>query len=166
MKRFPLVATVLAILVCGTMIGLGLWQLKRADWKEGLIVEAASAQGKPPIAYPTIPYPKALPLYRKSSLFCLSVESWKTIGRRNVHGESGWSHLARCRTSAEGPGATVDIGWSRQPANPDWAGGAVNGIDPPTPHHPAPLPATASGPDTPVRRRTGAVLLGDGPSLE
>ena len=128
MKRFPLVATVLAILVCGTMIGLGLWQLKRADWKEGLIVEAASAQGKPPIAYPTIPYPKALPLYRKSSLFCLSVESWKTIGRRNVHGESGWSHLARCRTSAEGPGATVDIGWSRQPANPDWAGGAVNGI--------------------------------------
>lgn len=128
MKRVPLVAVLLVLAACGTMVALGLWQLRRAEWKEGLIRQYAAAQNQPAIAYPLVPDPKALPLYRKASAHCLEVMEWTAIGRRNIRGDSGWSHLARCRTGAEGPGITVDVGWSRAPAAPVWKGGVVSGV--------------------------------------
>lgn len=128
MKRLPVVAAILAFCAIATMTSLGFWQLRRAEWKDGLISQYAAAQGLPSMAFPATPDAKALPLYRKASGHCLEVTEWSAIGRRNVHGESGWSHLARCRTGAEGPGMVVDAGWSRAPANPDWRGGPVSGI--------------------------------------
>lgn len=110
------------------MIGLGVWQLRRADWKEGLIRQYAAAQGRAPMAFPAMPDATSLPLYRRATGHCLEVTAWSAIGRRNVRGESGWSHMAHCRTGAEGPGMVVDVGWSRAPVNPDWRGGPVTGM--------------------------------------
>lgn len=110
-----------------TMIGLGLWQLDRLEWKEGLIAQYRLADDAQPVAYPglsTVP-----PLYRRSGFNCLEVVGWRHQAGQNAKGEAGFAHVADCRTGAEGPGAAVDIGWSREPeAGTDWKGGPVEGV--------------------------------------
>lgn len=109
-----------------TMFGLGLWQLERKAWKEQLIASHIEASEKPPLTYPGAT--DAPPLYRKSSLTCLEVVGWRHQAGQNEAGQSGFAHVADCRTGAEGPGAAVDIGWSRDPKGPEWEGGNVEGI--------------------------------------
>ena len=110
-----------------TMIGLGFWQLERLEWKERLIAQYRLADRAEPVAYPglsTVP-----PLYRRSGFDCLEVVGWRHQAGQNAAGQPGFAHVADCRTGAEGPGAAVDIGWSREPeAGTDWAGGPVEGI--------------------------------------
>jgi cytochrome oxidase assembly protein ShyY1 len=128
MKRLPLLPTLIVAAACLTMIGLGIWQLQRAQWKNALLAQYAAAQAKPPITYPAVPYPKDLPLFRRASGFCLSVANWRATSGRNVKGDSGWAHIAQCATGAEGPGISVVAGWSKTPANPVWKGGDVSGV--------------------------------------
>ncbi len=127
MKRPPVIATLIVAAACLTMVALGVWQLQRARWKDGLLRDYAAAQAQPAMAFPAVPYPEDLPLFRRASGLCLEVTGWRAVSGRSVEGASGWSHLARCRTGAEGPGMTVDAGWSKTPANPVWQGGAVSG---------------------------------------
>jgi cytochrome oxidase assembly protein ShyY1 len=48
---------------------------------------------------------------------------------RNRKDEPGYSHIVDCRTGAEGPGMSVDIGWSTDPkAGKGWKGGPVSGV--------------------------------------
>src|SRR3546814_8511869 len=37
MRRFPLIATLIVALAVAAMIGLGVWQLQRMTWKDGLL---------------------------------------------------------------------------------------------------------------------------------
>jgi surfeit locus 1 family protein len=125
--RPPLLATIIVLAAVVTMIGLGVWQLRRAEWKDGVLRELAAAAHQPAVAYPAPPVADALPLFRRSAVTCLSVAGWRATSGRNRAGESGWIHVASCRTGAEGPGAQVVVGWSRDDANPAWAGGRVTG---------------------------------------
>jgi cytochrome oxidase assembly protein ShyY1 len=44
-------------------------------------------------------------------------------------GEPGYVQVVDCVTSAEGPGMSVELGWSKNPnAKVDWHGGPVSGI--------------------------------------
>ncbi|MBA3896525.1 MAG: SURF1 family protein, partial [Sphingomonadaceae bacterium] len=67
------------------------------------------------------------PLFRHARAFCLSVAGWHAVAGRSADGEPGWSHVAACRTGAEGPGLAVDAGWSKSPNAPVWTGGEVRG---------------------------------------
>lgn len=127
MRRLPVLPTIIVAAACAVMIALGLWQLRRAQWKEGLLIQYAVARDLPPMAYPAVPLPKDLPLFRRSTGLCLAVTQWRAVSGRNVNGEPGWVHIAHCRTGAEGPGMVVDAGWSKSPTNPKWSGGAVSG---------------------------------------
>lgn len=126
-RRLALAPLLLVIAACAMMIGLGVWQLARAESKEALLARYASAAGQPPVAWPAVPDRDALPLFRRTQGMCLEVTGWRATSGRNVRGESGWSHIAACRTGVEGPGMQVDAGWSRSPANPVWVGGLVRG---------------------------------------
>jgi surfeit locus 1 family protein len=129
MKRWPIIPTMLVVLAVVTMIGLGIWQLQRKGEKEALLARYNAADGLPAIAWPAVPDPKALPLYRLSAVQCIKVVSWRSVSGTNVEGEPGYAHLASCQTGgAEGPGATVAVGWSGRPVAPDWKGGTVIGI--------------------------------------
>ena len=52
-RRLPLVPTIIVAAAAALMIGLGIWQLQRARWKDALIAQYAAAQKLPPMAWPT-----------------------------------------------------------------------------------------------------------------
>lgn len=129
MRKLPLIPTLLVGLAVAAMIALGFWQLRRADWKEALLARYAAAEGLPPVAWPATPPDDGSLLFRHSEGFCLQVAGWSARSGHNRAGEPGWRHIASCRTGAEGPGMQVDMGWSKDSANPrGWGGGQVRGV--------------------------------------
>ncbi len=128
--RFPFVPTLLVGAAIAAMIGLGIWQLGRMDEKEALITRFHQASRLPPVAWPNMPPPDESLLYRRAQGFCLEVVGWRAAAGRNASGDTGWSHIASCRTGgAEGPGMQVDMGSSSSSAPPaGWKGGPVSGV--------------------------------------
>jgi cytochrome oxidase assembly protein ShyY1 len=128
-RTVPIVATIVVALAVLTMIGLGIWQLRRAAWKDALLDRFAAARTLPPTAFPAIPVSGDALLFRRAGALCLEVTGWRATAGRNVAGESGWRHIAACRTGGgEGPGMQVDMGWSNRADAPDWRGGPVQGV--------------------------------------
>jgi len=129
-KRLPVVATIIVAGAIAAMIGLGIWQISRAQWKEGLIARYAAAQDLPPITYPTVPIKDAdLPLFRHATAVCLQPVGRRVASGHNLKDEAGYAIIVDCRTGAEGPGLSVEVGWSKNPnATVNWPGGPVSGI--------------------------------------
>lgn len=130
-RRLPIIPTIIVLAAVATMIGLGLWQLRRAHEKDALLARYASAQGLPPTVWPTVPVSDdKLPLFRRATAFCLEPVAQKGVAGTNLKGDSGFSQLVDCKTGgAEGPGLRVDIGWSANPnAGKGWRGGPISGI--------------------------------------
>jgi surfeit locus 1 family protein len=146
--RFPLVPTIVVAAAVATMIGLGIWQLRRADEKQALLARYHAAAGQAPVAWPSVPPADDALLYRRAAGFCGEVTGWRAIAGRNRRGESGWSHIAACRTGGlEGPGMQVDMGWSRDHHQPQgWSGGAVAGVIAPDRQHRIRLVSAAGAP--------------------
>lgn len=129
MNRLPILPTILVTLAVATMIGLGIWQLQRKNEKDTLLSRYEAAVGLPAVAWPVVPDPAALPLFRRSSLMCVRVVKIETVSGSNRAGKAGFAHVASCQTGgAEGPGAKVAFGWSERPQSPKWGGGPVRGI--------------------------------------
>ena len=127
--KFPWLASAVVTLAVAVMIGLGVWQLQRAEWKRNLLARYDGAGDLPPVAWPSIPPRDPEQLYfRRASGFCLEVTGWRSTAGRNRQDQTGWSHIASCRTGAEGPGMQVDVGWSTRSDPPQWRGGQVSGI--------------------------------------
>ena len=129
-RRLPLIPTIIVAVAIATMIGLGIWQIQRARWKEGLIARYADAQDRPPITYPTVPLKDAdLPLFRHATAVCLQPVGRRVASGHNLKDEPGYAIIVDCLTGAEGPGLSVEVGWSKNPnAAVNWPGGPVSGI--------------------------------------
>ncbi|HEV8407504.1 MAG TPA: SURF1 family protein [Sphingomicrobium sp.] len=129
-RRLPVAATIVVAAAVALMIGLGIWQLQRAKWKEGLLAQYSEAQKLPPITWPTVPLrPGQLPLFRHATGVCLRPVASRAIAGENKTGEPGYVQIVDCATGAEGPGMSVEVGWSKNPnAKVNWAGGPVSGI--------------------------------------
>jgi len=130
LRRLPIIPTVIVAAAAGAMIALGIWQLERARWKEGILARYAQAERAPPIEFPTVPLREdQLPLFRHATGFCLKPAGQRAMAGENRSGEPGYVHIVDCATGAEGPGMAVELGWSKNPnAKVDWAGGLVSGI--------------------------------------
>ena len=129
-RRLPVLPTIIVVAAVATMIALGVWQLKRAQWKEGLLAQYAEAEKLPPIAFPTLPLKtEQLPLFRHATGVCLRPVGRRTVPGEGTSGEPGFVHIVDCSTGAEGPGMSVAVGWSKNPnAAVNWRGGPVSGI--------------------------------------
>ena len=129
-RRVPVIATIVVVAAVAAMISLGIWQLHRAKWKEGLLARYERAEKLPPIVWPTVPLESAdLPLFRHATGMCLRPVGKRTAGGENLGGEAGYVQIVDCMTGAEGPGMSVVVGWSKNPnARFNWAGGPVSGI--------------------------------------
>lgn len=127
--RLPLIPTILVALAVTAMIGLGIWQLERRKEKEALLASYAAAANLPPLGWPTLPLKEPLPLFRSATANCLSVVGFRTAAGQNREGEPGYLVIADCRTGAEGPGLSVELGWSKDPnAGRAYRGGLVSGV--------------------------------------
>jgi len=129
-RRLPIIPTIVVLFAVATMIGLGVWQLQRAQWKDRLLAQYSQAEKLPPIAWPSVP-PKddQLPLFRSATGVCLRTIGGRAVTGENRAGEPGFAHIIDCATGAEGPGMSVEVGWSKNPnARPDWRGGPVSGV--------------------------------------
>ncbi|MEO7655301.1 MAG: SURF1 family cytochrome oxidase biogenesis protein [Sphingomicrobium sp.] len=129
-RRLPLVPTIFVAAAVAVMIGLGLWQLRRAEWKGELIARYEHADRLPLMAWPSIPVAhKALPLFRRATGMCLRPMGKKAVAGANRSGETGYVFLVDCTTRVEGQRMRVQLGWSRNPqAAFHWTGGPVSGI--------------------------------------
>jgi surfeit locus 1 family protein len=129
-RRLPVIPTILVAVAVALMIGLGVWQLQRAKWKEALLAQLAQAQTLPPIIWPTVPLRSdQLPLFRHATGVCLRPVARSAIAGENRAGEPGYVQIVDCATGAEGPGMSVEVGWSKDPnAKINWSGGPVSGI--------------------------------------
>ena len=129
-KRIPIAATLIVLVAVAAMIGLGIWQLQRARWKESLLALYAKAETLPPIAFPTAPTADSqLPLFRHATGDCFRIAGQRASDGENRAGEPGYVHVVDCVTGAEGPGMSVEVGWSKDPnAKVNWNGGPVSGI--------------------------------------
>ena len=127
--RIPLWSTLVVGIAVAIMIALGIWQLQRATWKEALLARYQVARTLPPMAWPAVPVDAETLLFRRAGGHCLTVTGWAAKAGRSIRGESGWRHIAACRTGgAEGPGLQADMGWSTSATPPQgWAGGRVTG---------------------------------------
>ena len=130
LRRLPILPTIIVAAAVALMIGLGVWQLQRAKWKEGLLARYARAEQLPPIEFPTVPIrDDQLPLFRHATGNCLRIVGQRAQAGENRSGEPGYAHIVDCATGAEGPGMSVEVGWSKDPnAKVNWAGGLVSGI--------------------------------------
>ena len=129
-RRLPVIPTILVALAVAAMIGLGIWQLQRAKWKNALVAQYQRAETLPPISWPNIlPRQEQLPLFRHATGVCLRPIGKRSVAGQNKSGEPGYVHILDCTTGAEGPGMSVEVGWSKNPnAAVNWRGGPVSGI--------------------------------------
>lgn len=135
MSRVPVFTTILVGLAIAAMIALGVWQLQRRTEKAAMLAHYARNVTLPPVAFPAIPVDDGL-LFRRATAFCLTPVDFAIEGGRNARGGTGWRQIARCRTGAEGPGFTVQLGFGKDPhAKLAWTGGAVRGYISHAPDH-------------------------------
>src|SRR3954467_5621201 len=101
--RFPLLPTLLVAAAVVAMIGLGIWQLRRADEKEALQARYSRNAGLPPIARHAVAVADRALLFRRAPAFCLEVTQWRVTGGQSAGGRGGTRFIAACRTRAEVP---------------------------------------------------------------
>jgi surfeit locus 1 family protein len=108
------------------MIGLGIWQLGRADWKNALVARYEKAMKEPgEVAFPTDPGQIEAALYHRSAIVCAKAVDISAIAGRSQRDEQGWAHTASCETSTGK--VEVALGWSQNPEPTRWTGGSVSG---------------------------------------
>ena len=129
-RKLPLIPTLIVAAAVAVMIALGFWQLRRAQEKDALLDRFRAAQNLPPISFPTGPIPETrLPLFRHATGMCLRPVAKRITAGHNRADEPGYVQIVDCTTGAEGPGMSVELGWSKNPnAAVNWRGGLVSGI--------------------------------------
>jgi len=131
--RLPVIPTILVVAAAGVMVWLGFWQLGRADEKAALIAEFEAADSMDDVV--EIESGRSDLAYRTVQLDCPEPDDWQAVAGRNARGQSGYAHRYSCsleQNFADGEAAPpvqtfADIGWSRAPKEPSFAGGAVTG---------------------------------------
>jgi surfeit locus 1 family protein len=122
MRRLPLLPTLVVGIAVVAMIGLGIWQLQRAAWKDRLLTDYVRAAAMPALDLDPLlaredvePPPLA---FRRVLVTCNAVDAEPDLrGGRSREGESGYSYFVSCRPGAEGLAGrlSVNAGWSAMP---------------------------------------------------
>ena len=134
LRQLPLISTIVVVLAAAIMVGLGFWQLGRADEKEELLARyAAAGDNQELVAWPGDDKDLLKKrLYRRSEVDCTRVTELTAVAGTNAKGSPGWAQIAECEIKGGGT-ARIALGWTRVPDGPIWNGGEVTGILAPGP---------------------------------
>jgi surfeit locus 1 family protein len=124
MRRVPVFASLVVAAAVATMIALGIWQLRRAQWKEGLLAQYGEAASMPAVDLdPLLDGRTALPplSFRRALVSCDATDADADIhAGRNLHDVVGQVYVIPCRPGASGLAGRirVNMGWSERPDAP------------------------------------------------
>ena len=108
--RFPIILTILAVLLLGVLLALGVWQVQRMQWKEGLIAGAEAAAGQPPL-----PLTEALklenPEFRRVLLTCRGLAAAPYVELQSIENSDAGVRLVSACAVEGGPTLLVDRGF-------------------------------------------------------
>ena len=121
MRRLPIIPTIIVAAAVAVMIGLGVWQLQRSEWKNRMLAELGRTANLPPIDLDRVieggstTQPIA---FRRAAVTCV-VENAQAELRagRNRRGQTGYSYFIPCRPGTSGLAGALRInaGWSQRP---------------------------------------------------
>lgn len=117
MTRLPFLPTLVVAAAVAVMIGLGLWQLQRADWKEGMIARIGAARTLSPIDLGNGAKPDLE--FRRVLARCSVASRPEARGGQSRDGRPGFIYVMPCRDKDAKLVATLDIGWSANDVAPD-----------------------------------------------
>ena len=121
MKRFPVLPTLLVFVLTAALVGLGGWQLQRAQWKRQLIVAAEMAPQLPvltPDELVAAASGRTYVQYRRAELVCRPgrVRPYDLKGGSSAGGQTGYLVLVSClEDQALVPDIVAVAGWTRRP---------------------------------------------------
>ena len=122
MRRVPLLATLVVLAAVATMVGLGFWQLARAEEKEAAIARVQANVGASPVLV-SGDLDLQASLFRPAVARCQGPSPTRIAGA----GKFGFRVIADCAAGLDTP-LPVQLGTVRQPgATPPWQGGEVRG---------------------------------------
>lgn len=128
MRRLPIFSTLLVLAAVGVMIALGLWQLDRKAQKEAMLARYAVAQTlSAEVPWPSNPAEQELALFRRTTLDCRVEGKDAPLAGYDRRGTVGWAHAVMC-VLPNGARAEVVLGWAKDLAERQWAGGRVQGV--------------------------------------
>jgi surfeit locus 1 family protein len=127
MRRLPVVPTLLVAAAVAAMIALGVWQLQRREWKEGLLAQYRQAQAmNSNVPWPRSKAERERSLFRWSQFTCERVLGMRVTAATAADGTPGVAQIARCAIDGGGE-AEVALGWSGPTQSVSWGGGEVSG---------------------------------------
>ena len=118
--RFPFVLTGLVLVMLAVLVSLGLWQVQRLQWKEGLIAAAARAEAMAPAPLDQVLAGDA-PEFRKVMMVCRGLNTAAFVELRSIEqGTPGFRLVSACALDS-GRSVLVDRGFIEQSleARPD-----------------------------------------------
>lgn len=109
--RFPFVLTILAVALLGVLLALGVWQVQRMQWKEGLMDGAEAAAGLPPL-----PLAEAFkvdnPEFRRVILTCRGLGAAPYVELQSIeNSDAGVRLVSACRPEGMEETLLVDRGF-------------------------------------------------------
>jgi len=127
-RRIPVLATLIVVAAAAAMVALGVWQLRRAEWKAELLARYQAAQS----LSAAVPWPRSdreleRALFRWSGFTCERVLAMRVTAATSAAGNKGVAQVARCAIAGGGE-AEVALGWSTPVETVQWRGGEVSGI--------------------------------------
>ncbi len=111
MKRFPWLLTLLTFPALALLIGLGVWQVQRLQWKEGLIAQADAAETAAPAPIGTV-LSAADPEFRKAVIVCPGLATAPFVELQTIHdGVAGSRLISVCRAQGQHKSFLIDRGF-------------------------------------------------------
>ena len=111
MKRFPWILTLFTVPCLALLIGLGVWQVERLQWKEGLIGQADAAAKMPPAPISevlTAPNPE----FRKALIVCPGLPTAPYVELQSIiDGGAGVRLISICRAPGQAKPFLIDRGF-------------------------------------------------------